>query len=401
MTGTEQVLAGSLGPAVSEPFDRSLHSAPTARSTSSGGDGASIRTVDYGQFGSPKNPLGDPPVAVGRRQSLRGPKAARCARRAPARSGRAGASLNGADHPRRSGRPATPCRTIRSRRAPTRTPAGSSPTGCAIPSGSRSSRARASVWIGDVGWNDVGGDRPDRRAPTDPRARISAGPVTRAPAHSPDTRAPAEHLHDDLYSDPASVTRAVYRLQPRRQRRRGRGLPDRRLVDHRPRVLRRRRTYPPTYDGALFFADYSRNCIWVMLPDAGGQPDPRHRRAFDRAAPRRPWTSRSGRAATSSTSTSRAARSTASSTSRRPPSPTARRRIRALAAHGSVRRERVATGQPGDTLTYAWDLTGRHSSTTRRRSTPLKYTTAAATFTVRVQRHRQPRDLERERPARW
>ena len=22
--------------------------------------------------------------------------------------------------------------------------------------------------------------------------------------------------------------------------------------------------YPPEYDGALFFADYSRDCIWVM-----------------------------------------------------------------------------------------------------------------------------------------
>ena len=24
--------------------------------------------------------------------------------------------------------------------------------------------------------------------------------------------------------------------------------------------------YPPEYDGALFFADYSRNCVWAMLP---------------------------------------------------------------------------------------------------------------------------------------
>ena len=34
-------------------------------------------------------------------------------------------------------------------------------------------------------------------------------------------------------------------------------------------------TYPAEYDGALFFADYSRDCIWAMLPSAsGGLPDP-------------------------------------------------------------------------------------------------------------------------------
>jgi PKD repeat protein len=33
-------------------------------------------------------------------------------------------------------------------------------------------------------------------------------------------------------------------------------------------------TYPDEYDGALFFTDYARRCIWAMLPDAGGVPDP-------------------------------------------------------------------------------------------------------------------------------
>ncbi len=32
--------------------------------------------------------------------------------------------------------------------------------------------------------------------------------------------------------------------------------------------------YPGTYNGALFGADYSRHCIWVMYPDANGIPDP-------------------------------------------------------------------------------------------------------------------------------
>ena len=32
--------------------------------------------------------------------------------------------------------------------------------------------------------------------------------------------------------------------------------------------------YPASYAGALFFADYSRQCMWVMPKGANGQPDP-------------------------------------------------------------------------------------------------------------------------------
>ena len=31
--------------------------------------------------------------------------------------------------------------------------------------------------------------------------------------------------------------------------------------------------FPDEYDGALFLADYSRKCVYVMFPDAGGVPD--------------------------------------------------------------------------------------------------------------------------------
>ena len=40
------------------------------------------------------------------------------------------------------------------------------------------------------------------------------------------------------------------------------------------------RPYPPEYDGALFFADYSRNCIWVMQRGAGSLPSPANVRRF-------------------------------------------------------------------------------------------------------------------------
>ena len=39
-------------------------------------------------------------------------------------------------------------------------------------------------------------------------------------------------------------------------------------------------TFPSQYNGALFFSDYSRSCIWVMFPDANGIPNPATRQPF-------------------------------------------------------------------------------------------------------------------------
>jgi PKD repeat protein len=38
--------------------------------------------------------------------------------------------------------------------------------------------------------------------------------------------------------------------------------------------------YPASYDGALLIADNPRNCMWVMFPGAGGDPDPANIAAF-------------------------------------------------------------------------------------------------------------------------
>ena len=49
-------------------------------------------------------------------------------------------------------------------------------------------------------------------------------------------------------------------------------------------------TYPATYDGALFFADHNRNCIWAMLKGADGLPSPSMCSRSCPAGPG-PWTS--------------------------------------------------------------------------------------------------------------
>jgi glucose/arabinose dehydrogenase len=46
-------------------------------------------------------------------------------------------------------------------------------------------------------------------------------------------------------------------------------------------------SFPAEYDGALFFSDYSRTCIWAMLAGSNGLPDPNNRQTFvaDAATP--------------------------------------------------------------------------------------------------------------------
>ena len=86
--------------------------------------------------------------------------------------------------------------------------------------------------------------------------------------------------------------------------------------------------YPASYDGALFFADYSRDCIWVMKADASGIPSPGLLESFVAPAAN-PVDVQISPAGSSSTPISTAARSAASGssapTSRRSPS---RARIR-------------------------------------------------------------------------
>jgi hypothetical protein len=43
--------------------------------------------------------------------------------------------------------------------------------------------------------------------------------------------------------------------------------------------------YPARYQGAMFFGDYSRHCIWAMLPGSNGLPDPATRETVRTNAP--------------------------------------------------------------------------------------------------------------------
>ena len=175
------------------------------------------------------------------------------------------------------------------------------------------------VWVGDVGWNTWEEINRVRTRPTR-ASRTSAGRATRAVAAAAASRGRYDGANlsicENLYARRRGRDRPVLRVQPRCQGRRRRRVPDGQLVDPGFAFYDERRLSRTTYDGALFFADYSRDCIWVDVRQAAnGLPNPNNRASFARAGGEsRRSADRTGRRPLLRR-TSTAGRSTASATS--------------------------------------------------------------------------------------
>ena len=116
--------------------------------------------------------------------------------------------------------------------------------------------------------------------------------------------------------------------------------------------------FPASRAGPFFFADYARDCIWVMQ---AGQacPIPRPSRTSRRARPPR-WTSNSTRPTSSTTPTSPTARSNGSSTAGNLPPALAQADPQGGPVPLTVDFDATGSSDPNpeDTLTYKWDLDG-------------------------------------------
>ena len=176
------------------------------------------------------------------------------------------------------------------------------------------------IWIADVG-NLLGGDRPGPGPAASP-VRNFGWPCYEGNGRQAAWDALDLSLCESLYAQSGGVTPP---FTPTTTRQGGRGeLLGRQLVHHRAvvRAYAGARTRAE-YDGALFFADRSRRCIWAMLRSLGDaarpglDPDLRGQR-------RQPVDLQVGPTATCSTPTSTAGRSRGSATGRqarpRPPS---------------------------------------------------------------------------------
>lgn len=242
----------------------------------SAGDGASFNWADYGQAGSPKNPCGDPPVPVGGTQT------------APTAEGGA---LRSQDYQTMSDPMGLDGTVIRIDPATGQGAPGnpmiSSPDANArrvVAAGLRNPfrfafrPGTSEIYAGDVGWgtweeinritNPIDGSIDNFGWPCmegNQRSggynfgltmceRIYSGAVPNTPPHYTYNHGDAVVSGDGCETATGSAVSGA--------------------------AFYNGDSYPAQYKGALFFADYSRRCIWAMFPGAGGVPDPATRIAF-------------------------------------------------------------------------------------------------------------------------
>jgi glucose/arabinose dehydrogenase len=242
----------------------------------SGGDGASFNFVDYGQDGSPVNPCGDPPGGTMAPPSAEGG----ALRSQDLRTTGDPTGLNGAilrvDPATGAGLPDNPMASSGDPNA--RRIVG---YGLRNPFRITTRPGTNEVWVGDVGWNDW--EEINRLAsPT-------AAPVDNFgwPCYEGDGRqggydAANLAVCENLYAAGTGAVVAPYFRYHHNE-----------LVvpnDVCPKggssvagtsfAFSSGGSYPAEYRGALFFADYTRRCIWAIPTGTDGLPDSSKRRTF-------------------------------------------------------------------------------------------------------------------------
>ncbi|HWM11710.1 MAG TPA: PQQ-dependent sugar dehydrogenase, partial [Solirubrobacteraceae bacterium] len=243
----------------------------------SGGDGASFNFADYGQDGSPRNPCGDPGGARG--AALTPPTAE-------------GGALRSQD--------------VRTPADPTSLDGAilrvNPDTGAAMPdnpsAGSPDANARRivayglrnpfritvrpgtnEVWSGDVGWNVW--EEINRVPNPTGEVRNFGWPCYEGTGRMPSYDNLNLNLCETLYAQGSGGHATPYYTYNHSSRvvtgeTCGTGSSSISGVAFTPPAS----SFPAEYDGALFFSDYSRDCVWAMLRGSNGLPDPNNRRTF-------------------------------------------------------------------------------------------------------------------------
>ena len=349
----------------------------------SGGDGAAFYFTDYGQKGIPLNPGGDPPVPVGGVQT---PPTAE------------GGALRSQDL-RTSGDPAGLDGTIlrvdpATGAAMAGNPLAANPNANArriIAYGLRNPFRLAvrpgtqEIWIADVGyntWEEI------NRIPSasDVLVENFGWPCYEGVPKQSAYDAANLNLCESLYATPTAVTPPYFSYHHLEDVVPGEPCPNGSssisAIAFYPGG-----SYPAAYTGALFFGDYSRQCLWMMPKGANGQPDPAAVAVFGAGASR-PVDLKAGpggdlfyvdllggtirRIQYTGTNQSPNAVIQASTTSG--PAPL------------QVNFDASASSDPnlGDTLTYDWDLDGDGAYGDATSATPGFLYTVPKSYTVRL-----------------
>jgi len=281
MTGTEQMLINDWCQQFPSHSIGTLLFGRDGYLYAGAGDGASFNNVDYGQYGATyagdqANPCGDPPGAAGTALSPPGAEGG-ALRSQSVRRTDGPAALDGAvlrvDPATGAGVPGNPFYSSSDANA-RRIVA----YGLRNPFRFTQRPGTDELWIGDVGWNTW--EEINRVvSPASTTASNFGWPCYEGASAQPGYQGAGLNLCSSLYSTPGSVIAPYY------------------TYNHSACVVSyagchtggssitgvafyQGGSYPAQYNGALFFADHTRNEIWAMLPGTNGLPDPSQLQSF-------------------------------------------------------------------------------------------------------------------------
>jgi PKD repeat protein len=277
MTGSEQVLVEDWCQQYPSHSIGTVEFGRDGALYASGGDGASFNFADWGQDGTPLNPCGDPPG--GRGNALTPPTAEGGALRSQdVRTSGDPVGLDGTvirvDPATGAGRPDNPAASAtdpNQRRIVA--------YGLRNPFRFTTRPGTDELWVGDVGWNDW---EEINRLPNLSAVRNFGWPCYEGAGRQSGYDGANLNICENLYAQSGAVTAPYFAYHHTARVVAGETCPTGSSatagLDF--EFAGSGNTYPADYRDALFFADYTRDCIWVMPKGTDGLPAPGLIRTF-------------------------------------------------------------------------------------------------------------------------
>ncbi len=270
-TGTEKVLINGWCQQFMSHSVGDLQFAPDGSLYVSGGEGAAWFKNDYGQLGG--NPCGDPPPGPQAPPTAEGGALrAQSVRRPPGEPRDLGGTIIRVNPSTGSGLPGNPLASSTDANARRIVASGlRNPYRFVIRSGE--------LWIAEVGQASI--EEIDRDAhPLDSHVKNFGWPCYEGANPQPNYKALGLNICNGLYSHPGTASSPFYGYRHASQVVPGESCPTGGSAIS-GLAFYPKGPYPAQYDGALFFADAVRGCIWAMQPPAGsGTPSPQHIKTF-------------------------------------------------------------------------------------------------------------------------